>query len=184
MPDKNPPAFPPGDFFVRKTHVAGTLWTGQAMDRLPLLISVFSHRPWFSCQFFCEEHIRANTPVKTNTPNGAGGGQTSAPDFCIFASPPGSPVGGFFAKNTCWQAVRKRQTPQTAQAAARLTSLIPASSSGPADREDFCGQCASDSPIWIAAVTSAEMVYHRAALPLADAGGILPGQLQSGGISV
>ena len=119
---------------------------------------------------FCEEHIRANTPVKTNTPNGAGGGQTSAPDFCIFASPPGSPVGGFFAKNTCWQAARKRQTPWAAQAAARLISLISASPSGPADREDFCGWCAPDSRIWRAAVTSAEMVYHRAALPLAEAG--------------
>jgi len=31
--------------------------------------------------------MRANTPVKTNTPNGAGGGQTSAPDFCIFTLP-------------------------------------------------------------------------------------------------
>ncbi len=125
MPDKNPPAFPPGDFLCEKPHVAGTLWTGQVVDRLLLPISVFSHRPWFSCQLF--------------------------------------------AKSTCWQATRKRQTPRTGQAAARLISLIPASSSGPADREDFCRQCASDSPIWIAAVTSAEMVYHRAALPLADA---------------
>ena len=67
----------------------------------------------------------------------------------------------FFAKNTCWQTARKRQTPRTAQAAARLTSLISASPCFPADREDFCGQCAPDSRIWIAAATSAEMVYHR-----------------------
>lgn len=60
---------------------------------------------------------------------------------------------------------RKRQTPRTAQAAARLTSLISASPCGPVDREDFCGQCAPDSPIWISVVTSSEMVYPRAAPP-------------------
>lgn len=151
-------------------------------------------------------------PVKANTLDRAGDGQTSAPDFCIFASPlvllpvflrrthkgkhacknehperrrrrtdfrsrflyfyivPGFFSWGFFAKNTCWQAARKKANTPAAQAAARLTSLIPASSSGPADREDFCGQCASDSRIWIAAVTSSEMFYHRAAPPLAEAG--------------
>ena len=98
------------------------------MDRLPLPVSVFSHRPLAlqSGDFLRRTHV---------------------------GRPPA-----------------KGKHPRTAQAAARLTSLIPASSSGPADREDFCGQCASDSPIWIAAVTSAEMVYHRAAPPLADAG--------------
>ena len=96
------------------------------MDRLPLLISVFSHRPWFSCQLF--------------------------------------------AKSTCWQPRPQKANTPAAQAAARLISLISASSCGPADREDFCGQCVPDSPIWISAVTSAERVYHRAALPLAEAG--------------
>ena len=38
MPDKNPPAFPPGIFLCGKPHVAGTLWIEQAADRLPLLI--------------------------------------------------------------------------------------------------------------------------------------------------
>lgn len=111
------------------------------------------------------------TPVKANTLDRAGGGQTSAPDFCIFASPLVLLPEDFCAENAhVGSHARKRQTPRAAQAAARLTSLIPASSSGPADREDFCGQCASDSRIWIAAVTSAEMVYHRAAPPLAEAG--------------
>lgn len=90
------------------------------------------------------------TPVKANTLDRAGDGQTSAPDFCIFASPlvllpvflrrthkgkhacknehperrrrrtdfrsrflyfhnvPGFFSWGFFAKNTCWQAARKK----------------------------------------------------------------------------
>ena len=85
MPDKNPPAFPSGDFLCGKPHVAGTLVKANTLDRAgdgqtSAPDSTFPYPPWFSCQFFCEEHMRANTPVKTNTPNGAGGGQTSAPD--------------------------------------------------------------------------------------------------------
>ena len=140
------------------------------MDRLPLLISVFSHRPLVLLPVFCEEHMRANTPVKVNTPGGAGGGQTSAPDsafpYRLLALLPVD----FCAENHMLAGRPQKANTPAAQVAARLTSLIPASSSGPADREDFCGCCAPDSPIWIAAVTSAEMVYHRAALPLAEAG--------------
>ena len=117
----------------------------------------------------CGKPHVTGTLVKTNTLDRAGDGQTSAPDFCIFTLCSLLSC-QFFAKNTCWQAARKKANTPAAQAAARLTSLISASPCFPADREDFCGQCASDSRIWIAAVTSAEMVYHRAALPLAEAG--------------
>ena len=78
------------------------------MDRLPLLISVFSHRPWFSCQFFCEEHIRANTPVKTNTPNGAGGGLLSAPGFCIFTLSLAFSAGDFLRRTHVGSHARKK----------------------------------------------------------------------------
>ena len=38
--------------------------------------------------FFCAENrMWTGTPVKANTLDRAGDGQTSAPDFCIFASP-------------------------------------------------------------------------------------------------
>ena len=85
-------------------------------------------------------------------------------------NPPAFPPGGFFcAENRMWTGTLVKTNTPAAQAAAILMPPISASSCGPADREDFCGQCAPDSRIWIAAATSAEMVYHRAALPLADA---------------
>ena len=126
---------------------------------------------------FCEEHIRANTPVKTNTPNGAGGGLLSAPDFCIFASPPGSPVGGFFARNTCWQAARKK-----ANTPGGTGSCSPHFS-------DFRIVLRSRRPgglLWAVRVRQPDLDsgghFRRDGLspgssPLADAGGILPGQL-------
>ena len=141
------------------------------VDRLPLPVSVFLHCPWlFQLGIFCEEHMMAGRPQKANTSGSAGGGLLSAPDFCIFALSPALQSGDFLRRTHVGSHARKRQTPRAAQVAARLTSLISASSCGPADRENFCGQCAPDSRIWMAAVTSAEMVYHRAALPLAEAG--------------
>ena len=75
MPDKNPPAFPPGDFFVRKTHVAGTL-------------------------------------VKANTLDRAGGGQTSAPDFCIFALSPALQSGDFLRRTHKGKHACKNEHPE------------------------------------------------------------------------
>ena len=52
----------------------------------PVLLS-YEH-PAKAGGFFCAENrMWTGTPVKANTLDRAGDGQTSAPDFCIFASP-------------------------------------------------------------------------------------------------
>ena len=78
MPDKNPPAFPPGDFFCAENR----MWTG--------------------------------TPVKANTLDRAGDGQTSAPDFCIFALSPALQSGDFLRRTHVGRPPAKGKHPGSA----------------------------------------------------------------------
>ena len=68
MPDKNPPAFPPGDFLFGKPHVAGTLWTAQAADCFPLLILHSRIALGSSCQFFAKNTCWQPRPQKGKHP--------------------------------------------------------------------------------------------------------------------
>ena len=146
MPDKNPPAFPPGDFFVRKTACdrytcknehpgQGRRWTDFRSRFLYLHIVFLALLP-----VFCKEHMWAGTPVKTNTPDRAGGCYPHASDFRIAML--SRRPGGFL------RAVCVRQPDLDSGGHFRRDGLSPGSS------------------------------------PSGRGGGILPDQLQSGGISV
>lgn len=155
--------------------MAGTLVKANTLDKAgnELLSSpdfcIFTSPPGSPASFLRRTHAGKHTCKSEHT-----GRRRRRTDFrsrfLYFRIAPWLSSRGIFCEEHMLAATpAKGKHPRAAQAAARLTSLISASSCGPADREDFCGQCAPDSPIWIAAVTSAEMVYHRAALPLADA---------------
>lgn len=153
------------------------------MDRLPLLISVFSHRPWFSCQFLRRTH-KGKHACKNEHPERRRRRTAFRSRFLYFCIVPSSPVGGFFAKNTCWQAARKK-----------------------ANTPGGAGSCSphfSDSRIVLRSRRPGGFLravrvrqpdldsgghFRRDGLlpgssPSGRGGGILPGQLQSGGISV
>lgn len=132
---------------------------------------------------FCEEHIRANTPVKANTPGGAGGGQTSAPGFCIFALSLAFSAGDFLRRTHVGRPPAKGKHPGSAGG---------------------CSPHFSDSRIVLRSRRPGGLLravrvrqpdldsgghFRRDGLspgssPSGRCGGILPGQLQSGGISV
>ena len=190
MPDKNPPAFQPGDFLCGKPHV----------DR-------------HTCKSKHPGQGRRWTDFRSR--------------FLYFCIVPSSPVGGFFAKNTCWQAARKRQTPRAAQAADRLPLPVSVFLHCPwlfqlgifceehmlagrpqkANTPNGAGSCSphfSDSRIVLRSRRPGGLLravrvrqpdldsgghFRRDGLspgssPSGRGGGILPGQLQSGGISV
>lgn len=132
---------------------------------------------------FCEEHIRANTPVKTNTPNGAGGGLLSAPDFCIFALSPALQSGDFCEEHMLAGRPQKGKHPGSAGGCSPHFSdfRIAMLSRRPGG---FLRAVCARQPDLDSGGHLRRNGLSPGRSPSGRGGGILPDQLQSGGISV
>lgn len=103
MPDKNPPAFPPGDFFVRKTACGRYALdrAGGGQTSAPDFC-IFTLSPGSPASFLRRTHAGKHT-CKNEHPERRRRRTAFRSRFLYFRIVPSSPVGGFFAKNTCWQ---------------------------------------------------------------------------------
>ena len=117
MPDKNPPAGKPGDFLCGKPHVdrhtCKSKHPGQGRWRTDFRSRFLYFRiaPGSPASFLRRTH-KGKHACKNEHPERRRRRTDFRSRFLYFYIVPSFFSWGFFAKNTCWQAARKRQTPR------------------------------------------------------------------------